>query len=233
MNDSAPNCAFNNATASLLASSGAHFDIKLYLGILFGLAAATTSAVVVVILKKLNKIHVHYSIAIMYTGYIGLPIAICLQAFMYLTKLEPSKDWSIYSTSDLIWQFVWCLISGLTGIAAQATYHVSLKHEEPTVISVVKCTDLFFTFILQYLFMNITANFLSTTGAIHIFMATVLTLVFKLISHRVNSVKTKNEKLMEPTTNYNKQDDDDDYDEEKKNSKSCLQPLYDCLNFGC
>jgi hypothetical protein len=145
-----------------------------------------------VLLKQLNKIHVHYSIGIVYAANIGFPIAVGLQVIMYLTGLEKSKDWSIYTTSDMILQCIWCIISGLTGltgIAAQATDHVSLKHEEPTVISVVRCTDLFFTFILQYVFMNITANVLSTTGAVLIFLDTLLTLVFKIISYRVNSKK--------------------------------------------
>ena len=177
-----------------------------------------------VLLKKLNKIHVHYSIAIVYAAYCGFPIAVGMQIFMYLTKIETIKDWSTFSTSDILWQCLWCFISGLTGIAAQATYHVSLKHEEPTVISVVRCTDLFFTFILQYLFMSITANFLSSTGAVLIFFATLLTLVFKAITHRVNSKTAKNDKLME--------NDPDQDESEKKGAKSCLQPLHDCLNFG-
>jgi len=200
-----------------------HF-FKYFFIFLKGMAAAGASAAVAVLLKQLNKIHVHYSIAIVYAAYVGFPIAVGLQVIMYLTGLEKSKDWSIYTTSDMIWQFIWCLISGLTGIAAQATYHVSLKHEEATVISVVRCTDLFFTFILQYLFMNITANALSTTGAILIFLATLLTLVFKTISYRVNSKKqNKKDKLMS--------DGDDDNGEQ--NNKSRLKPLHDCLNFGC
>jgi drug/metabolite transporter (DMT)-like permease len=187
------------------------------------MAAAGASAAVAVLLKQLNKIHVHYSIAIVYAAYVGFPIAVCLQVIMYLTGLEKSKDWSNYDYYDMSWQALWCFISGLTGIAAQATYHVSLKHEEPTVISVVRCTDLFFTFILQYLFMNITSNLLSTTGAVLIFLATLLTLVFKSIAYRVNSKKeNKNNKLM---------NDDDESGE--KNRQSRLKPIHNCLNFGC
>ena len=187
------------------------------------MAAAGASAAVAVLLKKLNKIRVHYSIAIIYAAYLGLPIAIILQIIMYSTGIEKIKDYSVFTTSDILWNCLWAFISGITGMAAQATYHVSLKHEEPTVISVVRCTDLFFTFILQYIFMNITVNFLSATGAILIFFATLLTLVFKSISYRVNQKKeNKKNKLME-----------NNEDQEENDRPSRLKPLHDCLNFGC
>jgi drug/metabolite transporter (DMT)-like permease len=217
LGDGALDCLRNgtlNVTTLAPVAATETTGYKLYLGISFGMAAAMASAAVAVLLKKLNNVHVHYSIAIVYAAYIGLPIALALSIIMYLTGIEKVKDWSIYSTNDMVWQCIWCLISGLTGIAAQATYHVSLKHEDPTVISVMRCTDLFFTFILQFLFMNITANMFSTTGAILIFVATLFTLIFKSISYRVNNKK-------------------DAHKSDENEELSRLSPVYNCLNFGC
>ena len=184
-----------NSTSVNLTSSAAaclnndHANVKMYIGIFIGIMSALASSIVAVLLKKLTSIKVHFSIAIVYAAYVGLPIALILSVIMYFTGLE-KKDMSHYKTpADIAWQCAYTLTSGLAGIGAQVTLQKALQYEDASRVSVIRCTDLFFTFLLQYLLLNLTANVYSTTGAVLIFSATFLTLIHKIIDQKYNALR--------------------------------------------
>ena len=176
-----------NSTSNCLTDSSSA-NLKMYIGIFIGLMSALASSIVAVLLKKLTSIKVHFSIAIVYAAYVGLPIAMILSVIMYFTGLE-KKDLSGYTATDIAWQCGYTLTSGLAGICAQVTLQKALQYEDASRVSVIRCTDLFFTFLLQYLLLNLTANVYSTTGAVLIFSATFLTLIHKVLDQKYNSLR--------------------------------------------
>lgn len=165
-------------------------EVKLYIGILFGLMASISSSLVSIFLKKLTNNKVHYSVSILFTSYIGLPASLLISLLLhFLWKKENSFNLYI-DACDLMWQIFYSILSSVSGVLSQITFAISLQYDDTTHITIVRSTDLFFTFLLQYLFLSITANVFSTTGAVLVFSSTILIILMKVIEQKLDTVSS-------------------------------------------
>ena len=172
---------------------------SILIGVLFGLSTAFLSSGVAILLKKLSNLKVHYSIAGVYTCYFGLPLAIALSAFAFITGVE-RKNAELYNTwNSLIWQWIYTLTSASCGVFSQILMNLSLKYEEASKISIIRTSDLFFTFLFQLLILDIHSNYLSIVGALLIFVATIIVLLFKLVDQKWNKKHGKDSDNNKPT----------------------------------
>lgn len=166
-------------------------SISILIGVIFAISSACFSSGVAILLKKLSNHKVHFSVAIVYASYFGLPFTIALSAFALITGVE-RKNAELYSTWDsLLWQCGYSLTSAACGVFSQILMNLSLKYEEASKISIIRTSDLFFTFLLQLIILDIHSNYLSIVGALLIFVATIIVLLFKLVDQKWNKKHSK------------------------------------------
>ncbi|CAF0756711.1 unnamed protein product [Brachionus calyciflorus] len=158
-------------------------------GVTLGLVAAFFSSMVPILLKKLSNKKVHYSVAIIYASYFGLPSSLLISFIIFLSGFENDRFSKIEISNSILWQLFYSFVSASSGVLSQILMNLSLKYEQASKTSIIRATDLFFTFFLQYLFLGINSNLLSILGAILIFASAVLVLAFKIIDKSLNNPK--------------------------------------------
>lgn len=160
---------------------------NVFIGITLALLTAIILAMVMIVLKKLNNNKVHYTVAIVYACYCGLPFNIILSAIGELSGVnKPREKILYYSWQTILWQCGYSLTSAVFGTLSQIFVNISLRYEEASKISIVRTTDILFTFIFQIVVLNIVANFFSIIGAILILSATLLVMVYRLADKTLN-----------------------------------------------
>ncbi len=74
--------------------------------------------------------------------------------------------------------------AALIGVVGQCVLNIALKYEDASKLAIVKTIDVFYAFILQYLFLNIEANLLSIIGALTLVSGAFSVLIFKIIDNK-------------------------------------------------
>lgn len=181
-----------------------------YVGISLALLAACCGSLGSILIKKLTDLKVHYSINILYPCYAGLLISIATSVGMYLANLRNIKP-SVYDTTEkFIWQIFYLICSALCGCIVQWLSVVSNRYESASKLAIVSTTNLFWSFLLQYVILDIGANFFSTCGALLIFVSVIFSILIKIIDKRLNRKSRK---------------------EKEKSTKSCLNCFKKVLCF--
>ncbi|CAF0911128.1 unnamed protein product [Brachionus calyciflorus] len=155
--------------------------LKKLMGMCFALIGAFCSATVSILLKKLANKKVHYSIAVIYASYIGLPICSAISLFMLFTGRVKKPD---LSGLCLVYHFSLAISSSLAGLFAQIFMNLAYSIEDVSKVSLISSTDLLFSFILQYFFLKINSNLLSVVGALFILVSVFIIMVFKMIDQK-------------------------------------------------
>ena len=187
----------NNSVESLSANNnnlGLSVSVRSYLGISLALFSAFASSFVSILIKKLTNIKAHFSILIIYASYIGLPTSLLITLVLRLTGAQKSNR-NIYETYDLSLQIFYSISSASCGIIGQILLTTSFKHEDVTKISVLRSTNLFWSFLLQYFFLNIEANIFSLAGVILIFSAILLSIIAKAVEKKLQQKHEANQNL--------------------------------------
>lgn len=161
--------------------------MKSILGIIFSLITALAAAIVAILLKKLSNKHVHFSVAIVYASYVGLPLTIALSLATHFTQLTNKSVEHYKDTTTILWQVSYALGSAVSGLMSQVFMNLSLKYEEASKVSLLRTTDLLFVFLLQYFLLDIFSNYYSIIGSMMIFVATLLVMLFKFVDQRMNN----------------------------------------------
>jgi uncharacterized membrane protein len=89
-----------------------------------------------------------------------------------------------------VWQIGFSLFSALTGVLQQVLMNLALDYEEASKVMIIRSTDLFFAFLLQSIFLHIYSDWMSVSGALMIFVATMLVMMFKMADKKWNSNNT-------------------------------------------
>jgi drug/metabolite transporter (DMT)-like permease len=207
MNSSSSSLNVTSVNQSTSSSSFMYF-----LGVGIAMLGAFFSSAVAVLLKKLNDQKAHYSVAIAYAAYFGLPFTLLLSLLSYLFGIEKTNKLEHFKTAPaLAWQIGFSLLSAFSGVLSQVLFNLALKYEEASKVSIIRSTDLFFIFILQVLLfhfkcclfavqivtyilyfklkffiLDIYSNLFSLIGAVLIFTASVLIMVYKLVEKKWN-----------------------------------------------
>lgn len=173
-------------------------DMKKIIGIGLALLSSFAISFQSIILKKLSNNKVHYSISIVYGCYFGLPVSLIVSIVLFILNnntsqlseqilifKENNKD-TFELTSLLIFQCIISITSALSGIISQILMNLALDHEDASRVSMLRSTELFFTFLLQFILLAIYPNMFKVVGACLICIGTFFILIYKLIDNSVS-----------------------------------------------
>lgn len=138
-----------------------------------------------VVLKKLTNSKVHFSVASIFASYFGLPVSFMISLIMLLTGATVKDPAIMDDIPSLFVQIFYSLMSASCGVVSQICINLSLKHEDASKVTIIRSTDIFFTYIFQFFFLNITTNLYSAIGACLIVFGTVLILLYKLVDKKI------------------------------------------------
>jgi drug/metabolite transporter (DMT)-like permease len=169
-------------------------------GILVALGCALCSSTVQVLLKKLSTEKVHYSIAIIFVTYIGMPVTFLISFIMILTGVAHKNFPNNLHMIPI--QLLYVTVGGFIGVMSQILLNFSLKYEDASKIAIIRTLDVLLTFFLQYLFLNISIDIFSLIGSCSILLGTFIILSFKLIENRIKE-RQKKKKESENTKKLN------------------------------
>ena len=90
---------------------------------------------------------------------------------------------------SVLYQILFALVAAVFGVLAQILMNLSLKYEGATKVTLIRSTELVFSFLFQYLLLNINANLYSVLGSVLILVATLLTVFFQFLKKIFKKVK--------------------------------------------
>ena len=148
------------------------------------------------ILKKLTNSKVHFSTATIYASYFGIPVSFIISLLMQITGTTQRDPALLEDIPSFTLQILFSLMSGMSGVLSQIAKVTAYKYEDASKISIIRSTDLFFTYIFQYFFLNISTNVYSGIGALLIILGTLLILVYKMIETNLTKSYDKNRNFL-------------------------------------
>jgi drug/metabolite transporter (DMT)-like permease len=155
---------------------------------IFGVSLAILSAVCMSIaqvsIRKLCLVKVHFSITSLYPALVGLPASIAIS--ILLIKTESSHKNLLSEMDTLAIQIVYSVCAGVCGTIGIICLNNALKYEDATKIGILKTSGVLFSFFLQYIFLDITVDFLGVFGAACVISATISIMVTKLFEERIS-----------------------------------------------
>lgn len=165
---------------------------NILIGVVLALVSAFLGSISDVLYKKLSTNKVHFSVAIVFASYLGLPFNLVLSGLGHLANLNEPRDPSLFdSWASLLWECFYSVTSGVSGVLSMVFFNMALKYEQVSKIVIVCTTGILHTFLLQLIILNVYADFWSILGALLIFFATVVILLYKMADDFFN--KRENE----------------------------------------
>jgi drug/metabolite transporter (DMT)-like permease len=152
------------------------------IGLLIAFCDAICLCLVQIVIKKLCMLKVNVVVINIYTSYLGVPVcavAALLFHFNGITKRSGNE-----SINELAWHFGLICFVAVLGTFNQLIMNLSLKYEDASKVALIKTSELFFTFVFQYLILNITSGLFNMIGAMLIISSTLLILIFKFMDQR-------------------------------------------------
>jgi drug/metabolite transporter (DMT)-like permease len=159
----------------------------LLLGALAALGAAFFSASLAISMKKLCNQNVHFAISTIYASYVGVPFNLALCLFSYSTQIESSRDEAYYKDANTImWQVGYVLAAAVCSLTSVVLSNIAMSYEDASKVMIIKTGEIFVTFLMQTIFLDIVANHFSIVGSLLIFCATLSVLLYKMIEEKYN-----------------------------------------------
>ena len=93
-----------------------------------------------------------------------------------------------YNWVDFKWHLFYSFCVSILGVGNMIIVNFAMSLEEASKLAIIKTTDLFFIFGLQYLFLNIQSDYLNVLGAILILLSSFLIMIYRLLDQS-NSMK--------------------------------------------
>lgn len=129
----------------------------------------------------------HFSIVTVWTTYVGLPVSVFISGLLILTGVSHTDIKA--EIKHLPIHILYGVIAAIIGVIGQVFLNLSMLYEDASKVAIVKSIDVFFTFALQYIVLNIPLEIYSIIGSMFILAGTFLVLLFKLLSD--NNYKNK------------------------------------------
>ncbi|RNA24471.1 melanoma inhibitory activity 3 [Brachionus plicatilis] len=176
----------NHSHSEIIDHSKRSF-METLIGVCIVLSSALCFSITQVSVRKLCLINAHFSVATLYPALIGLPASIIISAVLLATDnsnidLEQNKD-------VLLLHLSYAVVGGFFGTACNIIIQYALRYEDATKIAMVKTFGVLFSFILQYLFLDITVDFLGIIGAVIIVSAILFVLGLKILDPKLSKSK--------------------------------------------
>ena len=146
--------------------------------------AAILLAIITILTKKLVNSKVHFTVSIIYPGFVGIPLNLAISMIIFFFALDKRPPEYYKDSWTIAEQSVIAVCSGIASLLTQVAVVIGLRYEEPAKFSVIRSSDLFFTLVLQATLLGIYANAFSIVGALLIFAATVLIILYKIVEKR-------------------------------------------------
>lgn len=180
-------------------------NYKVPIGISMTFMAAIFTSVIFLILKKLSNSKVHWAYSTVCVTWFGLPLSLILSASLVYFGFY-HQDLSI-EKEELPMDIFYSFVAASTSLLGQIFLNIAFKYEDATKIAITKTIDMFFSFLLQYLLLDIMVDSSSIFGAIAILIGTFAVLLFRLFEDKYrNSVI----------------DEQNDFKKDKNSTKECL-----------
>jgi drug/metabolite transporter (DMT)-like permease len=204
--------------AALINDTLNSFSLKTTIGVTLALISVLASSSVQILLKKLANQNVHFSVASLYTAYVGIPFTLIIS--IILVQFEYSKN-PLLILNDIPhhkWQIVYSLLGALLGLLSQSCFNMAYFYEDAIKISILRITEIPFTFLFQYLILEIVPNSLSTIGALLITVASLILMIFKFFDTKFTKKRILKEEnqLIELERNNNREIEDEEEEEEEE-----------------
>jgi drug/metabolite transporter (DMT)-like permease len=152
------------------------------IGLLIAFFDAVCMCLAQILIRKLCIRKVHFVTINIYTSYIGLPFCGIASIIFYFFGITNRNELTEFNL--LKWHLLIVCLVALLGTLNQVILNLSLKYEDASKVAVIRTTDLFFSFLFQYLILNITSELLNIIGALLILSSTLLILVYKFLDER-------------------------------------------------
>lgn len=123
-----------------------------------------------------------------YPALMGLPISICITLILFLFE-ESNRNFS-KAKYQFLEHISYSLISSVFSLGSLIFLNLALSAEDATKVAIVKSSDVLFSFILQYLILDVDADVLSVIGAVSILTGTLLLALFKIVEKNVEVNKS-------------------------------------------
>ena len=146
-------------------------------------------------LKKLSNSKVHWATNTIYVCWFGIPFSTAISAVLVYLRLVHT-EWEM-EKKDLPMDLFYSVLASLLSIVGQILLNLALRYEDAARIAIVKAVDVFFSFMLQYLFLNIHIDMTSVIGATSIIVGTFFVLVFKLLNDKYEDYRDKRNTRMD------------------------------------
>jgi drug/metabolite transporter (DMT)-like permease len=157
-----------------------------YVGVGVVLAGAICIGIITLILKKLANVRTHYAVVNMFPAYFGFPSSLII---ILILKLNGVYHVNINEEKKLYpLHIVYSICGALSGILGISLFNIGFMYEDATKISIIKTVDVVFSFLLQFLLLNVKIDMLGVLGAFFVLSATFFIIISKLFE---NSLKKK------------------------------------------
>lgn len=170
------------------------------MGVALVLTSATSQSIAQVMIRKLSLAKIHFSLMVAYPAYIGLPASILVSVLLRLYRMSlPShsnKNTSFSNSSSSFCSFLsdvqaehWLMAfgSGLCGCVGVICLNKALQYEDPTKVGMIKMSGVFFSFLFQYVFLDVGVDLLAVLGAVCVLSGVGLVMTIKLYERKLNS----------------------------------------------
>jgi len=107
-----------------------------------------------------------------------------------ITKKDPAL---LDDLPSLMLQVVYSILAGFCGTISQVTLNLALNYEDAGKISIIRSSDVFFTYLFQFIWLGISTNVFSGIGAALIIFGTVMIMAQKILDKKAES-ENKTEK---------------------------------------
>lgn len=174
---------------SIIADSNLAFLVGIFLSLLSAFGASSSA----VILKRLCIKEVHFSLVTIYAAYFGFPFCLILSIVLTASGVT-HKNFVKNELEYLPLHTFYIVLASAFGIIGQVLMNLAYKYEDATKLSIVKTIDVFWAFILQYIFLNIKVNIFSVVGALTILFGAFVILVFKIIENKYKHYLSRKKK---------------------------------------
>ena len=162
-------------------------DFYFNLGIVFIIFSAIFLGALQIFIKQLCMYKVHWAVNTIYSSYLGTPLTLTASILLY--KFGYSHQ-NLDEEIELIpMHLFYSILSSLFGIARTVFLVLALNYEDPTKVAIARTSDVFFSFVLQLLILNISVDALSVIGSFAILFGTILVLGFKLVENKFRKGK--------------------------------------------
>ena len=154
-------------------------------GIVCALNCAVFSGLIAIVLRQLALKKIHYSVVSIFTSYFGLPVSLIGALVMQITDSQAKSRELLNNSQLLVSQLSYGLLMATVATVATVLINLSLQYEEASKIAIMRPLDVFFTFLLQRVFLGITSNLASILGAILIVCGSLFCVGYKILDKKV------------------------------------------------